>query len=51
MWRLTIIGVPVSIALIASAQAANILWLETEQFVEYGGWTKDSPFVDFVGSA
>ena len=30
--------------------AADIVWLETEQFEEFGGWVNDSQFVDQMGS-
>jgi hypothetical protein len=28
----------------------NLIWLETEQFTDYGGWSSDSQFIDQMGS-
>jgi len=41
----------VSMALTGSVDSANVFWLETERFDDYGGWTNDSQFIDTVGSA
>lgn len=35
---------------IASAHGQHVLWLETEQFDESGGWVNDAQFIDQMGS-
>jgi len=51
MRTLTIFGtLAISIGLAGPARAASVLWLETEQFDDYGGWTNDSQFIDTMGS-
>ena len=34
----------------AAARAEGVIWLETERFDNYGGWTNDTQFIDQMGS-
>jgi len=34
----------------AASAAGTTIWLETERFEDYGGWTNDAQFVDQMGS-
>jgi len=38
------------VTLVTPSLGAHPVWLETERFDSYGGWTNDSQFIDQVGS-
>ena len=51
MRRLLIAGVLSAIGFPAGwARPGEPIWLETERFDDYGGWTNDTQFVDQMGS-
>ena len=42
--------VPLACVPTAESKTESVIWLEAEQFDETGGWSKDSQFVDLMGS-
>jgi len=51
MRRQLLAGALLAIGLAAAgAQPGELVWLETERFDDYGGWTNDTQFIDQMGS-
>lgn len=49
--RTSLLSILLVLGTLASQAAANdVIWLETEQFAERGGWVNDAQFVDQMGS-